>query len=643
MLTSPYSTTTPIRSATPQHLRTYQQKALEALERAMLLNERPLGFLATGAGKTTILAELIRRNISPKRQRCLVFVHRGEIVDQIYERMVNQCSEFGPYTYLEGQGLVPTFGIVMADQSAEDARIVVASVQSLHPKRLAAILKHGAFDMLIIDEAHHYAAGNSYHKVLKTCQEANAAVKLVGFTATPKRHDKKALGHGFTCIPEGSTVTILDLIQTGFLVPVQAKTIHTQVHVADIPNSQGDFQQTRLVSALKMVNWKEIVLRAYQEQIEPEDRLTLAFFPSVDMSIEFVETARAAGISAAHIDGETDKDTRAAILNRFRAGEIRLLSNVGVFTEGTDIPQVSAILMAKLTRSEGLATQMFGRALRPHPASGKKDALIIMFGSDDSKVMDVGSLLGKMIQCGGCEREYFRGLPACPNCGWVPEKGTSRGNGGSRIEEEPITGEVVGLQEELVSIFKKLTASWHRGQDEWLSCGLGRDTGALVIAPPSFATNGNRLIQRLEEAALKVKTWGDKDPRSEIIKSKMRLLENELNRIDQYSLYWVQTDGNILYLKSGKVLSKLMMDADMEALALGEARNVKASADWRVGFASDKQRMMLDRMKVQYDPSTLNKGLASALIEHAINVPRVKRMLEATKLADPQAQVVAHA
>lgn len=629
--------------ATPQILRDYQLHAVEAVERAWLSGKRPLTFMATGAGKTTVISELLRRNLNPQQDRALVFVHRAEIVQQIFERIQNQFAELTE-NYFQPGGIVPGIGIVMANERAEGARIVVASAQSLHPKRLLEVLSHGAFKILIIDEGHHYAPGNSYDKIIQTLQEHNPDLQILGVTATPKRHDKKALGHVFTEICY--QWSIQNGIEGGYLTPVQRIAVQTQVNVSEVKTSKGDYEQGKLVSILKASNWAELAVQAYQLYIQTDDRLTLAFFPGVEMSKTFVAAAQEAGCAAVHLDGTTPKEERERIIAAFRAGTYRLLSNVGVLTEGFDCPETSAILMARPTRSEGLFTQIVGRGLRPDPESGKKDCLIVDLTVRDTKALNVGSLLGKLYRCKHCRCEYHYGLPACPQCGAVPEKK-------EQLEEEEPTGVVPevryegvgsGFSDQIVSIFAHLTAAWHRDEMNWLSCSLGKDGGSFVIAPPTYASNVVRLHERLSAGTYVLKHTDPALPLFARIQADIARLERELERIDHWTLYHVSPQNQAAFgrraikqLQGDENLTKLLARADTEAINRGESKSgISKNSDWRVGFASINQIRFLQRLKISFDQNTLTKGQASELIDHALAVPVVMDWVAADLLPEPK-------
>ncbi|MCC7447766.1 MAG: DEAD/DEAH box helicase family protein, partial [Anaerolineae bacterium] len=306
-----------------QVLRPYQQEAIQAIREAWGDEQTPLAWLATGAGKTTILSQLLVETVDPHSQRALVFAHTKEIIEQIKERVTNQYN--GLLDRYFGPQFNPGIGIVMGENDSPDARIVVATRQSLHKRRLERVMQTGAFDVVVIDEGHH-VSDNTYLSIVKACREANPYVKVAGLTATPKRTDKKALGMLFTgiCYPW----TILDGIQGGYLSPATRIKIKTGVDVSRIRTLEGDYDQKQLVSVLDASNWVNLALDSYREYAG--ERQTLAFFPKVDMSREFVSRLQESGISAEHIDAHTPKAQRADILRRYQQGEVKVVANMGV-------------------------------------------------------------------------------------------------------------------------------------------------------------------------------------------------------------------------------------------------------------------------------------------------------------------------
>jgi len=614
---------------TPQTPRPYQLEAIEAVERGWLMGEVPLIFMATGGGKTTVMAELLRRNLHADSQRALVFVHRKEIVEQIHERIANQFAELKE-SYFTQTGIAPGLGIVQGDMNAINARIVVASAGSLHPKRLPKLLAHGRFDYVVHDEGHHYAPGNSFDTLFDALRKDNPAVKLVGVTATPKRHDKKSLGHLYTKIVY--EWSILDGIKGGYLTPVQQIVVSTQI---------GDMFNPQHVSILKTENWCELAIDAYQRYLAIDERPTIAFWSTVEMSRKFTDELVKIGVRAAHVDDSTDKNVRNRIKLQYAAGEIDVLSNVNVFTEGLDVPRTSGIFLGRLNiRSQVLITQMIGRGLRPSP--GKVDCLVVNLSANDTKALDLGTLVGKMVKCEQCCKDYPKGLFKCPYCGAFPapvEK-EDRGESFAQVKEELFRGR--DLRDEIVSIFAHLSAHWQRDPEGWCSCGLGRGRGSFVIAPPTYATNFDRVRERLADATYLLKSYEEKcDPRTPILIAQIGRLEREKSRIERYVLYRVEKEGKVTQVKDADSFAALISEADGLALGLVDNRRAIArDADWRMQFASPQQIDLLKRMKIPYDRTTLTKGIASELLDHALSVPKVKAFIAGDLLPERKVKQV---
>lgn len=557
----------------PQTLRDYQQRAVNAIRDAWARGEQlPLAALATGGGKTTIMAELLRQTVEPRHERALVIGHTEEIIGQIYDRVRNQFdgaldSYFGDYA-------APGIGIVMADNDDASARIVVATRQSLHVKRLRRLLRFGAFDRVIIDECHHATDWNSYGDIIKVLREANPKLLICGLTATPLRGDEQALGSVFTSIcyewliPEGIT--------QGYLVPVTRIKVTTEVSLADVKSAHGDYVQNKLVSVLETANWQDLCVRAYREHVRDTGRKALAFLPGVAMSEDFVTLLRADGVAAAHLDGETPKDERRQILRDYREGRIQVISNMGVLTEGFDAPETSAIFFARPTRSRTLFTQIVGRGLRPYP--GKHDCLLVDMTVHDTRALEIGSLLGKMVTCPKCDAQHYAGMPACPQCGYE-RTWKERLKQGETAAPAGDLSEGRGLLANYTSLFEKAFAAWYSGPDGFLSCTLNFEDGAFLIVPP---------------------------------------LEDNF-----YRLAYVpkEREKPIEYVVRNEDLASLMLDAD-NRVRQRAGNTAQKDAAWREHPATMAQIQLLSKWKIHV-PAGLSKGAASQLITHASAVRRL--------------------
>ena len=318
----------------PQTLREYQREATDAAIAGFASPEThaPIIALPTGTGKTTVLAQVIVDFIDPHKQRCLVVAHTEEIINQLRERIENQYSGVvSGFVQTERGKVVPGIGVVMGeDNSGEMARIVVATRQSLHAKRLERVLRHGAFDLVVVDEAHHFSPVSTYQQIVESCKLAtgNPYLPILGLTATPKRSDEISLKTGFTHITY--QWTLQDAIERGFLVPVTRIHVATEVDMQKVKSAAGDYNHRQLMNVLRMSNWQELVMQVWHEHAAPLKRQTMAFLPSVEMSQQFTEQLNAAGFKAAHLDGTTPKDERRAMLAQFRSGELQVINNYAV-------------------------------------------------------------------------------------------------------------------------------------------------------------------------------------------------------------------------------------------------------------------------------------------------------------------------
>lgn len=329
----------------PNILRDYQREGIDAIKTAWDLKKKPMVVVATGGGKTTMIAQLLVETV-PREDRALIVAHTEEIVSQIHKTIQKQYGD--------------SVGIVMGIQDDMHSQIIVATRQSLSTQRLSRL---GMFDVIVIDEAHHATPENTYGQIVRKILKKNQRTKLVGFTATPTGDERLFDEIVFSW-------TISDGVNSGYLVPSR----HINVSVDDLKNV--NYSQGRLMGGiLDSKNWVKLTMEAFKIYIQPSNRACLAFFPSVEMSRRFSQALKRHGISAAHIDGETPREEREFILSAYKNGEIQIVCNMAVLTEGFDAPNTSAILMARPTRSQTLITQILGRGLRTAP--GKRDCLIV--------------------------------------------------------------------------------------------------------------------------------------------------------------------------------------------------------------------------------------------------------------------------
>jgi len=342
-------------------LRSYQQECVDSIlsskERGV---SRPLIALATGLGKTLIFSEIAKRI----NRRTIIIAHRDELIRQAKEKLLLVWPE-----------IEKGIGIVKGDLHEPEKPIVIASIQSASRGKRLADLQSAGFDLCIIDEAHHSAAP-TYEKLIRELgfMSDDPTKTLLGVTATPKRGDGVRLSSIFQEIVFSRSIAWG--IRNGYLSPLIGRRISTRVSLKGVHTQAGDFVTAQLSRAINVPGRNKLVVESYQ-RYGSDRKKTLAFCADVQHAKDIAAMFKAAGIPSAVLHGKTDIDERRSILQAFEAGEIRVLTNCGVLTEGFDSPQVDSILLCRPTQSPGLYGQCVGRGTRVSP--GKSNCLVIDF------------------------------------------------------------------------------------------------------------------------------------------------------------------------------------------------------------------------------------------------------------------------
>jgi superfamily II DNA or RNA helicase len=346
------------------NLRPYQLAALQGqkdtwpgIRRA--LAEPPhstLLVLPTGCGKTVVFASLIAERVQ-RGERVLVLAHREELIRQGAQKIHDQLAAVR----------WPSVGIEKAAERSHGEDVVVASVQSLRGERLARF-DRGTFGLVVVDEAHH-APAVGYRNIL----EHFAPAHKLGVTATPDRHDGAALGKIFGSV--AFAYELRDAITDGWLSRLSVYLVEIEsLDLSAVHVHHGDLDDTELGNAMEEPRCVAGVVKVAAEQCEGRPTLI------------FAATVRHAELLAANLDdrlpgsakvvlGTTPPDERKRTLRDFAEGRLRFVVNVGVLTEGVDIPCIGAIIMARPTKSRSLYAQMAGRGTRLFP--GKSDCLLL--------------------------------------------------------------------------------------------------------------------------------------------------------------------------------------------------------------------------------------------------------------------------
>ena len=373
-------------------LRPYQVDLVKAVRQSYRDGYKtPCIVLGCGGGKSIIVAEMSRLT-TLKGNRVLFVVHRQELCDQIRETF----EWWGVNMDLCRIGMVQT---------------LCRRVERMHTPEL-----------IITDENHHSLA-NSYRKIY----EAFPDVPRVGVTATPIRLNGGGLGDVNDKLVVGPST--LWLIENGYLAPYD----YYAPSVADLSGlhvQRGEYVTEEVVKALSTSTIYGDVIKYYRQL--SDGKQAICYCASISHSKAMTDQFNAAGISAAHIDGETPKPERKQIVDDFRSGKVKILCNVDLISEGFDVPDCNTAILLRPTKSLTLYIQQSMRCMRFKP--GKRAVVIdhvgnyARFGLPDAdrewsldpakrKQKHEESEL-KIRQCPECfyTHEY---APNCPKCGYV--------------------------------------------------------------------------------------------------------------------------------------------------------------------------------------------------------------------------------
>lgn len=314
-------------------LRPYQKECVDVING---LNKGSyLVTMATGLGKTVVMSMLERKG------RTLILSHRDELVHQPIKYFDCPC------------------GIEKGSVTSNGEEVVSASVQSM-VRRLNKF-NPDDFDLIITDEAHH-AAAKTYRKIYDYFRPR----LHIGFTATPNRFDRVRLDDIYSKI-----VFHRDLkwgIQNGYLCDIDCYQSDIGFNIANTKKNRGDFVEHHLAKELDQPVFNQRVADIYQNYAKGQ---TLIFCVNVHHAEEIAKLIP----GAVALSGKTPLDVRKNVIEKFKNKEIPCLVNCMLFTEGTDIPNVETIIMARPTLNQGLYSQMVGRGLRLAPG---KDKLILV-------------------------------------------------------------------------------------------------------------------------------------------------------------------------------------------------------------------------------------------------------------------------
>ncbi|KAH7313047.1 DEAD/DEAH box helicase-like protein [Rhexocercosporidium sp. MPI-PUGE-AT-0058] len=377
------SAVSPVAPPLKIRLREYQEECIQAVLCHLDKGHKRLGVsLATGSGKTVIFTQLIDR-VKPRNEadQTLILAHRQELVEQA----ARHCTNAYPTKTVEIE-----MGSMHASGSAD---ITVASIQSIVSGSRISKFNPDKFKLVLVDEAHHIVAPGYMRTLdyfgLSKAQPYSPA--LVGVSATLSRFDGLRLGSAIDQIVYHKDY--IDMIGEKWLSDVIFTTVQTKADISRVKRGvNGDFQPGELSRVVNTEQVNDITVRSWLSKAEGR-KSTLVFCVDLDHVAGLTNTFRKHGLDARFVTGDTPKSERSARLDAFRNGEFPVLVNCGVFTEGTDIPNIDCVLLARPTKSRNLLVQMIGRGMRLFP--GKKNCHIIdMVASLETGIVTTPTLFG---------------------------------------------------------------------------------------------------------------------------------------------------------------------------------------------------------------------------------------------------------
>ncbi len=296
-------------------------------------NKAPCIVLPCGGGKSVIVAEMAKRT-TEKGKRVLFIVHRKELCDQIR----NTFSRWGVDMKLCEIGMVQTVCRHLDEMPAPS---------------------------LIITDENHHSKANSYMKIYKAFPNAYR----IGVTATPERLD----GSGLCDVNDDLIVGVSAkwLIENKYLSPYEYYA-PTLVDLEKVRVKQGDYDEKQVEEMMiKRAVFGDVI--AYYNRLA-KDKQAICYCTTVKHSKAMMENFNENGITAAHIDGTTPKNERDEVIEKFRKGEIQILCNVDLISEGFDVPDCECAILLRPTKSLTLYIQQSMRCMRYKPS---KTAVII--------------------------------------------------------------------------------------------------------------------------------------------------------------------------------------------------------------------------------------------------------------------------
>ena len=356
--------------ASRRDLRDYQNEAVERLVGSLRETGRGQVVLATGLGKTVVLAETLAqlfRDEAVPGGRALVLAGTRELVDQLQRAFWHQLPKW-----------IGTHRLIGGEWPAYWDGITFATVQSAVSK----LDELPDFGVVLIDEAHHLGS-ETFRRVTHRLSHA----MIGGVTATPWRGDGYDIDHllGQPVIKIG----IAEGLRRGFLCDADYRMLADNIDWEIVRNqSRNRYSVSQLNRLLLLPTRDEEAARSIREVFNQEQRRSaIVFCSTVIHAKSFAAMLRLFGFTAESITGDIDPRDRDRTMAAFRTGKIDIVTTRDLFNEGVDFPDVDMIVFMRVTHSRRIFVQQLGRGLRVSPK--KRKVLVLDFVSDLRRIAEV--------------------------------------------------------------------------------------------------------------------------------------------------------------------------------------------------------------------------------------------------------------
>lgn len=400
-------------------LRDYQARAIDQLYEWFKNNQQgnPCMVLPTGSGKSHIVAALCKNAVQQwPATKILMMTHQKELIGQNAEKVLQHWPNAPLGIYSAGMG-----------KRELGEAITFAGIQSVRSK--GELIGH--IDLVIVDECHliNHKAEGGYRELLEKLTAINPNLRVIGLTATPWR-----LGHGR--IDEGEhrlfhdilePVTIEELVHKGYLAPLRSKFVDAEMDVSQVKKRGGEFISGQLEKAVDTDEQTRAVIAETVTRAS-HCRSILVFASGVDHAQHLADAFNAIGWGAATVTGGTGKAKRAELIDQFKSGDLRVLTNAEVLTTGFDAPNTDCVVMARPTMSPVLYVQIAGRGMRLKQHTDH--CLVLDFAGNVRRHGPItaveppgkkgkGSGEAPVKPCPECGEAVHLSAKECPDCGYL--------------------------------------------------------------------------------------------------------------------------------------------------------------------------------------------------------------------------------